>query len=177
MTKEVILQQSRHYIPESVILVGLRVFFVAFFIDTLFALIILGITGSFVGASYPTESLLSLWVLHTVKFVLQISLILKIIVEALSSSHFLTEKELVSRHGVINPDEKIYNLEKLQTIEVRQNWLGRLLKYGTLHLVIASSDYYENVYVRGIADPKKYERYLRQSFDLPVHDTLKKQAS
>jgi len=155
------LPRSLHHILDSVVLTLLKIFLVAFVIETAYALLLLTLVITDIGDTNVVASMTVLWFLHTVKFVIEIWIILRMIAEKLSTHYYINDSTLVVYRGVTNQAETIYNLEHLKNIEVHQTWLGRHLHYGDIHLVLSSSGYKEDVNLYGVNDPRKYERLLR----------------
>lgn len=155
------LALSVHHIRASSGVLAVRVFIIGFLIETIYALILLVVLSLGVAASYPTEVVLALWVLQTLKFILESYFILRVILSWLTTTYYLRESFLVVVRGVWHPKEDLYDLRNVRSIEIKESRLGRLLNYGTLKLIVASSGFHEEVELPYISDVRKYERWLR----------------
>lgn len=155
------MQKSIHHIRGSVILLSLRVLGILFFVDTVFALV-LAFALFAVGSEYYLFVVTFLWLLHTVKFLLEIYLVLSFVLPWATTTYYIVDHQLVQYGGIIKINEKTYELAKLREVDLIESWLGKLLNYGTIHGVISASGYNDEFKLVGIGDVKKYERILRE---------------
>lgn len=151
--------KSLHHIRGSVILLSLRVFAVLFFVDTVFA-ILLAIAQFMIGSDYYNFVIASLWFLHTIKFVLEIYMVLAYVLPWATTTYYINNSQLIKCTGIIKVDEKVYELSKLRAVDLTASWLGKLLDYGTIRGTVSASGYTDEFLLVGIADAKKYERIL-----------------
>lgn len=158
------LPQSQHQLLGSVPLLNLRIFGLCFLIETVYALLLLTLISSSLGEQYALGSLAFLWATHTLKFIFEIWMVLRLVSKAFATRYFLAEGKLTIYSGVFNQEEHVYELAQLKNILLVQSWLGRHLKYGDLCLTLSSSGYKEVVTLTGLNDPRKYERFLREEY-------------
>jgi membrane protein YdbS with pleckstrin-like domain len=69
-------------------------------------------------------------------------------------SFFITPEEVVVRSGVVNLNEKIYRYEDIDSIELSQDALGKVLNYGSIYFYSQSEK--EEVGITNIATPMTY---------------------
>jgi uncharacterized membrane protein YdbT with pleckstrin-like domain len=108
-----------------------------------------------------TESLTLLsflWVLEAIKFFALTFLVLKLILGWATTAHYLGPHQMIKYTGILQRDERIYELRSIRSVNRHQNWLGRLCNYGDLLMVIGASGYKDEIWIRGVVTPKKYER-------------------
>lgn len=155
------MQTSIHHVRGSVILLTLRVFGVLFFVDTAFALVIA--LGIFFGidTAYYNLFVIFLWLLHTVKFFIELYLVLSFVLPWATTTYYIADHQLIQCGGIVNVDQKIYELTKLREVDEAESWLGKLFNYGTIHGTVSVSGFSDQFVMPGIADAKKYERILR----------------
>jgi len=158
------LPESQHHLFPSVALLALRIFFFCFLVETAYALLLLLLIGTPFGEQYALGSLTLLWAVHTLKFIFEISVLLRIVAGALTTRYYLGANKLIIYSGVFDQYEQVYDLTQLKNILVMQDWLGRHLKYGDLRLTLTSSGFKEEVMLTGLNDPRKYERLLREQY-------------
>ncbi|HEY5713991.1 MAG TPA: PH domain-containing protein [Candidatus Gracilibacteria bacterium] len=75
----------------------------------------------------------------------------------------ITEKEVVLHKGVIFQERRYFSLDKVESVTVNQTLLGRILNYGTIHLILYYSDAPIDVAMINVPRPKRYERLLQQN--------------
>ncbi len=154
------LQTSRHHIRQSAVPLILRLIGLLFIIETAFVALLAGSAFLPLAATYHFESTSLLWLLDTVKFLLEIAGIITLVVPWATTTYYLSGDELVKLSGLTRLDEKIYDLQSLKSIELHQSWLGRIFNYGLIQLTLSSSGYSEVVKLTDLQDPKKYERAI-----------------
>lgn len=157
----VLLPSSLHHIHESLFLLVIRVFLASFLLDSLYGagLFILFFTNLQVTFQPYIFAILS--IIHSVKFLIQISLILYVIIRWATRVYYLKEHHLVRRSGFLRTDEDSYELTHLRRVHLKQNIFGKLFNYGDIHLLLATSGYQEEIKLNDISNPKKYEKILR----------------
>jgi uncharacterized membrane protein YdbT with pleckstrin-like domain len=65
----------------------------------------------------------------------------------------------------MNCVEKIYDLDIVRSVSIRQSWLGKIFRYGTVNVEIsASGGYTDRATLAGVSDPQQYEKMLRRHF-------------
>lgn len=154
------IQTSIHHIRGSVILLALRILGILFIADTAFAFI-LAFALFTIGSDYYASVVSVLWILHTVKFVIEAYLVLYLVVSWATITYYLTDHTLVYSRGVVKTEETFLELNKTKSVHLTESWLGKLMNYGTITLTIPSYGGNEQFSLIGIADPKKYERIFR----------------
>ncbi|MCL5797364.1 MAG: PH domain-containing protein [Patescibacteria group bacterium] len=103
--------------------------------------------------------------LHLVKTTLQVWGISAIVFRWVGNSYHITDKHLVHHEGVINCNEKIYDLDIVRSVSIQQSWLGKIFRYGTVNIEIsASGGYTDQVTLFGVSNPQQYEKMLRRHF-------------
>lgn len=157
----ILLPSSLHHIHESLFLLVIRIFLASFLLDSIYGagLFILFFTNLQITFQPYIFAILS--IIHSVKFLIQISIILYIVIRWATRIYYLKEHQLVLRKGFIKTEEDSYELMHLRRVHLKQNILGKLFNYGDVHLLLATSGYQEEVKLKDIANPKRYEKVLR----------------
>lgn len=154
------LPRGTHLRP-SVVPLLIRTVALLFLIETAYAILLAVATLAPAEAElYPTITGV-LWVVSTIKFIAEITLLTGMIATWAHTAYYLSDKQLVRFSGIVKIDEKIFDLINLKSVELHQGWWGRIFDYGHLDLLIASSGTQETIRIRNIKDPKMYERGLR----------------
>lgn len=155
-------QRTVHHIRESVIPLSLQIFTALFIINGLYAVILATflLEGTAISTN-PEISIVFLWVLHSVSFVLQVIAVLRLTLTWATTNYYVTGKHLIRTKGIMIADEDVYDLNSLRSVHIHESWLGRLFNFGDIHLLVAASGYREEVKIDGIANPREYERYFR----------------
>ncbi len=76
--------------------------------------------------------------------------------------HVVTTSRVISRIGILRRDVAIYPLRSIETVDVRQSVLGRLLGYGTVEIHTAAEQH--GIGGRGfIDDPAAWQTAITQA--------------
>lgn len=163
------LQKSTHHINNSAALLIVRLVLGLFFIETAFALLIF-LASSAPLEGYRTAALNVLWLTQTIKFFIEIGVVLSIAVPWASTQYYISDSQLIRYVGLSRRDETIFDLATLKTIELHQGWFGRIFNYGNISLTFSASGYTEKTTLYGVYNPKKYERYLKEKLGAFMSD-------
>lgn len=84
-----------------------------------------------------------------------------------SQTYFQFEgNRLVRLVGVYNPQQTVYNLNELNSVEVRMSFLGRILKYGHLSLIFKlQNGLQKQVEIPYAVEPLKLKSYISKYLD------------
>jgi len=74
----------------------------------------------------------------------------------------ITNKRIIAKFGFISRRTIEINLQKIESLQVDQNVLGRLLGYGTIAIAGAGTP---SLTVTGIADPVRFRKHFMQATD------------
>jgi membrane protein YdbS with pleckstrin-like domain len=142
----------------------IRIILLLFLVDTLYALLIL----LFVKITpVPTDFVaiaLFLWALHTLKYIFITAVLLRLLVQWLGTLYIMEGKLLTISTGVYAVKEKVYELNRIKSVSVQQDWIGRRFHYGNLTLELGSSGYHEAIELRDIQNPRQFEHMLAGQF-------------
>ena len=106
-----------------------------------------------------------LTILHLVKTTFQVWTITTVVFRWVGNSYQITDKHIVCREGVMNCNEKIYDLNLVRSVSIEQSWLGKIFKYGTVKIEMsASGGYTDQVTLVGVGNPDQYQKMLRRYF-------------
>lgn len=158
---------SSHHIQQSIVLLMVKIIALVFAVETVYALLLAFFLFSGAGAEFHDAVFSFLWFIQTAKFLLLVYLILATIIPTVTTNYYVSEHHLIKYEGLLRNDETIYELNKLRSVKLHEDWLGRLLNYGDLLIVVSSSGYHEEVKLTSINNPKKYERVLREFLSEP----------
>ena len=78
--------------------------------------------------------------------------------------HVVTNRRVISRWGIIRRDVYVYPLHRIDSIDVRQGLLGRLLGYGAVE-IHTSSESHGTSGRRYIAKPEEWRRHILGAID------------
>lgn len=89
----------------------------------------------------------------------KIFLMIFVVMQWVEEQYEITTKELIHRTGFIFRKEESYNLEHLGSIELQQNFLGKVLNYGTVQIYNWATEKEVSLYL--IHNPVKYYSILK----------------
>src|SRR3989338_6749246 len=100
--------------------------------------------------------------LHIIKSIFQIFFIVVTVLNWIGKSFYIVEKHLIKHQGIMSKKEKIYDLNNIRSVTVKQTLLGKLFHFGDVIIeTSASGGYKDKIFVSGIADPDNFEAKLR----------------
>ncbi|MFA7244146.1 MAG: PH domain-containing protein [Patescibacteria group bacterium] len=78
--------------------------------------------------------------------------------------YHIEDNRLIQYRGFYNPEEVIFNLNNLYSIDAYSSYLGRVLKYGDLSLTFINNVNNEKdiIQIWGIVEPFQYKKYFQQ---------------
>jgi uncharacterized membrane protein YdbT with pleckstrin-like domain len=155
------LPTSLHHIHGSLFLLVLRVFFISFLFDSIYGGGLFFLFYSSLDPSYEPYVFAALSIVHSAKFILQTSILLFLIIRWSTRIYYIKEHQIVIKRGLIRTEEDSYELAHVRKVHLKQNIFGKIFNYGDVHVMIASSGFSEEVKLREITNPKKYEWILR----------------
>jgi uncharacterized membrane protein YdbT with pleckstrin-like domain len=142
----------------------MRIILLLFLVDTLYALLILLFVKFSPTLSDFTSIVLLLWALHTIKYVFITFVLVKILVDWLGTTYIVEGKHMTISTGIYAINEKVYELNRIKSVSVQQDWIGRRFHYGNLTLELGATGYREDVELRDIQYPKDVEKLLAEQF-------------
>jgi len=92
--------------------------------------------------------------------IMNVAFIILIMLRWANLEYVLDNGSLIIRRGVLHKREKTYALDNVETVEIEQDVLGRILGYGSIH--VYSPLFQEHVYVHGITNPQKFASEIKQ---------------
>jgi len=161
------IPQSLHHIHDSAVLLAIRIFFLLAVIEILYFGVIYGLlfTGT-AGNLLENQKNYAIIFSSLLKFILQSSFLIYVVLAWVKNNYYLTDARLIHCNGIIKIKEDMYDLKGIHAISVYQGILGRLFNYGDLLIeVSASGGFHKNVLIKGIVNPKKYERILNEHLE------------
>ena len=97
------------------------------------------------------------------KFILQAYYVVYVVLSWVKNNFYITEDKIVHCKGILTVDEEIYDISSIRSVKSHQSLVGRLFNYGNVVVeVSASGGYHKDILLRGIVNPKKYERILNE---------------
>lgn len=155
------LPTSLHHIHGSLFLLILRVFFISFLFDSIYGGGLFFLFYNNFDSTYQPYIFATLSIVHSTKFILQTSILLFLIIRWSTRIYYIKEHQLVIKRGLIRTEEDSYELAHVRKVHLKQNIFGKIFNYGDVHIMIASSGFAEEVKLKEISNPKKYEWILR----------------
>ncbi len=149
-----------HHIHGSVALLALRIIGVLLIVNILYAAAL--VFGGY-GSALHGIVFTALWLVHGAVFLLESYLILWVVVPWATTIYYLSDQGLIQHRGIFTIEEKIYTLDAVRSIQLRQHWLGRIFHYGDLSIETTDFGGYRHVIrLAGIAEPSKYGAIFEQ---------------
>lgn len=96
---------------------------------------------------------------------IQLYLIVYVTLAWASNAYYLAGKHLIRRKGIVHAQEDVFHYDNIRSISVNQSFFGKMFNYGDITIkTSASGGYQGDIVMTEIADPKRYEAMLRESF-------------
>ena len=160
-------QEIEHNVEQlhlSATVLVMKMAFLLFILDSAFLLLLLGF---FVLGNYPDAHhhyTIFLVVAQTIKYILLTAVAIQLVTRWSSRNIYISGHHLIISSGVTRRTQKVYELEQLRLVEVRQDWLGQQLKFGNILLTFAASGFKQDVVLSEMAHPracaKVIEKYM-----------------
>lgn len=150
-----IVEIRKAYYPLIIRLISL------FFVIDLVYLIVIILSFNALGQDYNV-SVFAL-VLLLIKFLLFIVFAIRMTASWTLEFYHIDGDNLIRYRGFYNPQETIFNLKNVYSIDAYSSYLGRILKYGDIKLTVMNNqDKKETIDIGGIVEPFKYKRYFQK---------------
>jgi len=138
----------------------IRILFLFLIIDLIYLILIITSFNA-LGQDYNI-SLFAL-ILLVVKFIIFIFLTVRMTASWTLEFFHLEGDNLIRYKGFYNPQETVFNLKNLYSIDAYSSYPGRVLKYGDIKLTVMNNqDKKEAIEIRGIVEPFKYKKYFQK---------------
>jgi len=157
------LQKSLHHIHDSAVLLGARVVFAFLAVELIYYIFIYFLFFTEIGSSIQYQRSYIILGSSLIKFILQIYYVVYVVLAWVKNNFYITEDKLVHCRGILTVDEEIYDISGIKSVKSHQSLVGRVFNYGNVVVeVSASGGYHKEILLRGIVNPKKYERILNE---------------
>jgi membrane protein YdbS with pleckstrin-like domain len=160
------VEHNVEQLHQSVVVLVMKLALLLFLLDSAFLLLLLGFT--FLG-NYPNlhhHYFVLLVVSQIIKYVVLTFMALWLVTTWASRNIYISGHHLVISNGIENRKQTMHELQQLRSVEMRQSWLGRQMKYGTISLTFAVSGYKRVVVLADMAHPRacadEIEKHLGQ---------------
>lgn len=164
------LPSSAHHVRESAAVLAFHLTVSMFIllcttgiIGTLLILSSEGIFGGYLNTLTPTINAVIFLISITIVFAIGWFSIIIIALQWVSKEYFMTETHLICYAGIFSLTENIYELQHIKSVKLRQSMWGKIFHYGDVTVSFAASGYNETLVCKNIADPKIYERILKNA--------------
>jgi len=141
---------------------GIRLLWVLLLLDTLYALIFVLYVVVNSPTSLAKEFLFLLWLAHVVRFIASVILILRIVDRYLFTRYRIDGHHLVADTGILEEDQKLYELKQIKSMKLGQGWWGRRFHYGNISLTFGARGYNETVEILAVGNPHKFVRIFEK---------------
>lgn len=127
------------------------------------SLMVAGSVGVYLFANTDQYYMLAIiGALVLIKAILLVAIVFKMTVDWVPDDYQLTERQLITRQGIANKEDKTYELANIRHVGVNQTMVGRQLEFGDITLLIATAGLNETILLRDVKDPHHYEEVFRQ---------------
>lgn len=150
-----IVEIRRAYYP---LIIRIISFF--FIIDLIYLIVIIASFNS-LGQDYNVSIFALIFLV--VKFIIFIIFTIKMTASWTLEYYHIEGNNLIRYRGFYNPQETIFNLKNLYSIDAFSSYLGRVLKYGDIKLTVMNNqDKKETIEINGVVEPFKYRKYFQK---------------
>ncbi len=164
------MEQKNHTfepIRGSVSVLIIKLFSVMFIIDTIYSIISIFVFDIQLLQQFHYQLATILFIAHFFKNIFSLYLVIMVVLSWISRVYFLTDKQLISRDGIINIKEKIYDLKIIRSVTVDQGLFGKLFNYGDITITTsASGGYNDEISLISISQPEKYREVLKHCLEV-----------
>lgn len=142
-------------IRQSFFIFVIKLFCSLFLIDTLYAVMGLLVLQFGIPQDYHYNLFIIFIIVHVLKNLLQMYIALKVVFGWVSRVWYIHGKQLIKREGILHMQETVYDLSIIRSIDIDQDFLGKLLHYGSIDLTTsASGGYNEHIILKDISEPE-----------------------
>ena len=144
-------------IRRTVVILVIRILLLLFLIDTVFAFLLFANAVGYIPVDLIASYAVFLWIIYTAKYILLSYLLIKMVIDWVSTLYYVTDGHLIRQRGVLHLTEKVFQLADIDSAVMSQSWLGHILNFGdvTIEFTVASQKEFVNLYA--INDPQRYE--------------------
>ena len=104
-------------------------------------------------------------------FIIEVLIFMKIIIYWLSEYMYITESIILHKKWLFNTKEYRYSLDKINNIEIKQNFVWKLLRYWDIHVCLTSE---QIAIFSSIPYPNQFVFLLEQKIKLSRNNSLNK---
>lgn len=148
------------HLQPSIVVLLLRLLGAIFLLDTVYGLFVLGFFSLGNVHDWHGPYVGFLWFAQFVKYFIITAIAIKIFAQWAGRTYYLSGHHLVERVGIVNITETTHELSQVKSVVVRQTWFGRRFNYGTIKLNFAGVGGVEEVVLRDINNPPRYQNYF-----------------
>lgn len=160
MEPEVANTELIEHLQPSFVVILLRILATLFFIDTLYALVIVGFFGLNNEHDWHNSYIFFLLALHALKYLIIAATFTQLFFTWAGRAYYLAGHHLIERLGLINITETTYELSQVKAVVLKQSWVARHLNFGTIILTLAGPDTKHPIIIRDVNNPMKYKHYF-----------------
>ncbi len=157
MSDKALTEETVKKTREAFVLIAFRLFWAQFFLGALYFLSIewLGLVDS--------EVVIGRLPVFAAVQSLQILLSLYFFMRWFNHYYYISDSEVVCHRGIFSQSSDFYSLERLESANLKQSFLGMVFNYGTIKITIHHSDHRDAVLIKNIPRPKKQTRIIERN--------------
>jgi len=145
-------------IRRSIVVLAVRMFLLLFLADTIYALLLLIVASDSLPSQWSTLYTTILWAIHTGKSLLVSWMLIKLVVDWISTLYFVSNGHLIRQRGVLHIRETIFQLTDIEGVALNQSWLGNKFDFGDVTITFLVAGQREAITLYAINHPVKYEQ-------------------
>lgn len=140
----------------------LRLIMTIFVVESVYGLLFLAYFSLNPDQALTRPIMISLWIFHSIKFFILVALLTDIIIRYLSMHYYITRHHLIINRGIVNNEEKVYELQQVRKLSISQDYMGKKLNYGNVHLLLGARGFEENILLHDITSPREAVKAIEQ---------------
>jgi len=133
-----------------------------FTVETIYALLFVLFLSLQTSTFNDRNFIIVLWLSHTLKFFILAAMLVDVIIRYLSMHYYITNHHLIVNRGIVNNDEKVYELRQVRKLSVFQDSLGKRFNYGNVRLLLGARGFEEHIELVNITNPRKIAKEIEQ---------------
>ncbi len=144
-------------IRRTVTLLVVKIVTLLFLVNILFAaLLVVSVTG-FLSAEWVSSYAAFLLIIFAAQCIFLAFFVARLVIDWMSTVYYIAGGHLIRQRGTLDTTETIFQLTDIDSVELKQSWIGRILNFGdvTVEFTIAREKEYVNLYA--ITNPRFYE--------------------
>ncbi len=148
-------------IARSKVLIGLQLALTVFLLEGVYGLVV-GFGSSWATPDAVTGVFVALGIVLVIKAIIMAYFLIYLLLSWAATDYYIAGHHLVIHYGIMATEEKVYELNHIRVVDVKQSWLGHIFNYGDIMITVAQAGVRDDIRMSGVANPSKYEEIFER---------------